>query len=351
MDLTTFLEQTPRCVKPWASFEMDDATELGPVRPCCWSFQYIGDLRHSTLAEIWNGNGAQTFRHAMLTGQVADYCPDCCPIWQEPVEEKTAYWKRVELGQRQNALLNREEILAGRTILESRPVTLKITPSLACNLDCVMCYQVHSPKIRLSQDTLAGIERWLPVVDIIHLQGGEVFVANEGLRLLKRTLDFPHLLVGVITNGNFPRETAWDLLKKVRFEWLIVSLDAATAETYRQIRIRGDWDRVIDNLHRLCAIRRQRGNDFKLYIDMTVMRTNYNEIPLFVELASLLKLDAAFHMLTPEARTAHMDPFNSTSIRDTLVDLLRCGLELAKNSQLPMATHTLKQLLTCTQAC
>lgn len=350
MELPGFLRKTPSCIRPWTSFEVDDGADIGPVRPCCWLLQYIGDLRHDTLERIWNGPQAQHIRHAMLTGQSRDYCPEFCPILQCPEEDKAMYWKRVERSGHPNALLNREELLEGRVTLRSRPVTLKVTPSLACNLNCIMCYQPHSAKIHLSRGKLAEIEAWLSTTEVIHLQGGEVFVSREGLWLLERTLEFPDLRVGVITNGIFPQPIAWSLLEKVRFEWLIVSLDAATGATYQKIRVGGNWDKAITNLHNLCMLRSRRGNDFRLYLDMTVMHNNCHEIPLFVELAHSFELDASFHLLTPEERTMHLDAFNNPNRRDVVIKVLAQGLDLAKSRRMSMAEHTLQQLLIYAQS-
>jgi MoaA/NifB/PqqE/SkfB family radical SAM enzyme len=77
-----------------------------------------------------------------------------------------------------------------------------------------------------------------------------------------------------------------------------VSLDAATPDTYRKIR-GADFNAVLNNIRNFVHIRDQLGSKAPLlYLNMTLMRANIEELPLFIELVSQLKGDRAyfFHM-------------------------------------------------------
>jgi MoaA/NifB/PqqE/SkfB family radical SAM enzyme len=72
-----------------------------------------------------------------------------------------------------------------------------------------------------------------------------------------------------------------------------VSLDAATAPTYRKIR-RGNFDKVIEGIRRLIARRKDLGvTRLQVWMNMTLMMENIRELPLFIDLACDLGVDGA----------------------------------------------------------
>lgn len=46
----------------------------GAVHPCCWSLRPAGDLRDSTLEEIWRGDTMREVRNDLIAGQVPKLC-------------------------------------------------------------------------------------------------------------------------------------------------------------------------------------------------------------------------------------------------------------------------------------
>jgi MoaA/NifB/PqqE/SkfB family radical SAM enzyme len=71
-----------------------------------------------------------------------------------------------------------------------------------------------------------------------------------------------------------------------------VSLDAARPETYRKIR-GYSFEEVVGNIRRLVAGRQARGKQTPhLYMNMTLMRSNIEEVLEFIELAASLGADA-----------------------------------------------------------
>ena len=74
----------------------------------------------------------------------------------------------------------------------------------------------------------------------------------------------------------------WDKVKHQRFGSLLVSIDAATRETYEKIRVGGRWEAL---LRSLSLIKENRHRFHPVSINMTVMRSNYREIPKFIDLA------------------------------------------------------------------
>jgi len=70
-----------------------------------------------------------------------------------------------------------------------------------------------------------------------------------------------------------------------------ISIDAATADTYQKIR-GGDFFKLIANVEALVQARRAaRRNDFRILLNMTLMRANIEELPGFVRLAKHVGAD------------------------------------------------------------
>ena len=107
------------------------------------------------------------------------------------------------------------------------------------------------------------------------------------------------LELSLITNGTLLSERFLDLARKIRMNWLFVSLDAATAETYHAIR-GGKFERVCEGIRRVTSHR----PDIPVIIGFVVMRENYKEIPAFIRMAERLGVDFEFSPLNsvPQGR-------------------------------------------------
>ena len=346
MPLRSPLSVLPVCLKPWTSFEVDDAPDIGRVRPCCWAVRHVGDIREQGIAEIWNGGGFREFRRRMLEGNVAGFCDPECPNLSRLSSERQNYLSDLLKAPTWNSLRNLFEVLRGRDHLTSAPLHLKVTPSLACNFACVMCYQPHDARIKLPEPFYDEVEPFLVTASTIHVQGGEVFASVEGIRFLRRIarIRVPHLRTGIVTNGTFPHPESWDVLENLRLGWVIVSLDAACRDTFEKIRGQGCWDDVIKNIGRLVRLRGQRKGEFDIYIDMTVMVGNFEEVPLFVELAQTLGTSALFHPVTTAFGDHQFDVVSSPQHRDALRRRIDEGISAANAYGLAASARALEQL-------
>ena len=80
-----------------------------------------------------------------------------------------------------------------------------------------------------------------------------------------------------------------------RLTQLEISIDAATQETYEQVRRPGRWQSLIENLDYCLAVRKH--NPFQVKANFVVQQTNYQEIPKFVELCRNYKMMPNFTLL------------------------------------------------------
>ena len=334
----------PFCLRPWTGFELDDTrSDWAHVRPCCWSLGHLGDANTTKWADVWNGRGFVEFRQRMLEGEIDGLCSPYCPKRMAPSSEWKLYLATLLRRPRRNRLLNIAEILRGATVLHSRPIYAKVSPSAACNLRCVMCYQSHETWLHLEQPAIEDLLEMIAGCEVLQVQGGEILASSQGLDFLARVLALPRPpTLGVITNGTFPITRGWDLLQQAPLRWVTVSLDAGRRETYERIRFGGDWDTVLRNIHRLCELMRERERRFKVYLSCTVMAANYREIPELLSIACQLGADVVINPLTPDPATAGLDALNEPALRTDLLRVLAETLEYAGQKRMYMARSTLR---------
>jgi MoaA/NifB/PqqE/SkfB family radical SAM enzyme len=178
------------------------------------------------------------------------------------------------------------------------PRKLTVETTSICNLRCVMCPQaigvVRGPKHL--PEILA--EKLRPVIlsaTYSELHGiGEPLLSPSFWRLLELFKQNPTCEVVVNSNLIVLTEKMLESIATSRLFKINISLDAATAETYRKIRganfetVTKNISRLSDRLRKLEAGRRPR-----LVMNMTVMKENLQEVPQFVQLAKSLGADEA----------------------------------------------------------
>jgi MoaA/NifB/PqqE/SkfB family radical SAM enzyme len=175
-------------------------------------------------------------------------------------------------------------------------VTIEVTS--ACNLRCVMCAHgigaVQRPK-HMSEDM---VQRMMPLLEsgrYFELHGiGEPMLSPAFWRILGLLRERnPEAMVVFNTNMVVLTEEMLDGLAASSVAHINVSLDAATADTYWKIRgadfgrVTGNVARAVASLSATCTTRP------KITVNMTVMKENLAEVPMFVRLAHSLGVDGA----------------------------------------------------------
>lgn len=197
----------------------------------------------------------------------------------------------------QNQQLMIQEHARGRLAVANLPTMFTLESTSICNLRCVMCPHsigdVARPR-HMPEEILAALSGALPVARQVQLHGiGEPLASPAFWRALDvKTFD---------EDADVNINTNLTLLNDRRIERLLaagpkltlnVSLDAATADTYRKIR-GAEFSEVVANLARLREGRGQRTHP-RILVNMTLMRTNIEEVVALVDLACDLRLDGVF---------------------------------------------------------
>ena len=194
-----------------------------------------------------------------------------------------------------NALLNRREMLAGKTWLESTPPVLGVDLAAACNVKppCVFC---HWDDAKAAEGRFADGHFDARALGPFFDRAASVISCGVGEPFLKKDLDEvldeigrKGKLLEIATNGQLLTEANIRSLvgRDIR---VYFSLDAATAGTYARLRNEA-FGRVIENVRRLVQAKGGRHRLPLVYLVFMPMRVNLHELGPFVRLCSELQAD------------------------------------------------------------
>ncbi len=196
----------------------------------------------------------------------------------------------------QNDALALAEYEAGVFRVHSSPRLLTLETSSRCNLRCVMCPHsinaVQRPK-HMDTELLQRLEKFIRQAGSIQLHGiGEPLASPafwDSLQLIPASCDS-----SINTNMTVLDERRLGKLVASHLRAVNVSLDAAQPDTY--LKIRGfSFAEVTNNIRRFVAARRASGKTFPLlYMNMTLMRSNIEEVVEFLDLAKEVGANGVF---------------------------------------------------------
>jgi MoaA/NifB/PqqE/SkfB family radical SAM enzyme/SAM-dependent methyltransferase len=272
------------CANPFFEFEID---VTGNVVVCCtgWFKHSLGNMKRQTIAEIWNSQVARYVRRKMYKGEWEDICNPNCPT----IVEYNKFKKIIpfeELHKNRNVTPQLiEEILAGNDHLATMPTYFKLSDSKVCNLKCKMCGVVKDDNYKDDHDMIKkrseDIYQYLDKAKTILMCGnGDPFARKDTRELLMNYKNGKSdLKFALITNGLLlPRY--WEKVKHQKYESIDISVDAASKDIYEKIRTGGKWENILDTLD---LVKKNRDKFESILISMVVMRSNYTEIPAFID--------------------------------------------------------------------
>jgi radical SAM protein with 4Fe4S-binding SPASM domain len=213
-----------------------------------------------------------------------------------------------------------------------KPSFVQIEPVGQCNLRCQMCPIIfrkdgppHGPLAFMDFDLFTRIVDEMSRGSEVHLQGlGEPTMHPRFFEMVRYAVDRGMI---VSTNSNLTllrRAKAEDCIAS-GLEWLHISIDGATPETYEAIRKRARLDRVLENLENLLASRSLMGSITPhLRLVAVVMRMNLHELPALVRLAHQWEMEEFFvqhlaHDFQESTLPVHYEPMREFVDQQTLL--------------------------------
>ena len=195
----------------------------------------------------------------------------------------------------QNHILAMEEFQAGKLVVDSTPYKLTLETTSRCNLQCVMCLHAVGGVDRPKHFEESLSERLAPFIaraGNIQLHGiGEPLNSPAFWRCLADLPPVEDCESSINSNFTVVNDVQIDRLLESQIRFINVSLDAATAQTYA--RIRGfDFEKVLGNIRRLISKKQALGKRYpSLFMNMTLMRSNIEELVDFIRLAKEIGAD------------------------------------------------------------
>jgi len=115
---------------------------------------------------------------------------------------------------------------------------------------------------------------------------GDVFARKDTRELLQNfdSKKYDKVSFQLLTNGLLFQEKMWETIKHNNYTYVNISIDAGTKETYEKVRRGGNWKQLVKALE-VFRKAKEEGKFDSVNINMTVMKSNYREIPQFVEMA------------------------------------------------------------------
>ncbi len=204
-----------------------------------------------------------------------------------------------------------------------RPFKLEMDLLNKCNLRCTMCMMSHPSHYKrpLQRLPLELFERlaadiFWHVHSLSFTLGAEPLLHPDFARFVEIASRYRIPQIYAVTNGTLLTDTVARAIVTHGMHVLTVSIDAARAETYGQIRIGGDWDQLIGNLHRFQRVKRELGSHTpNLELTFVMMRTNIGELPEFVDVAARLGANSV--------NIVHMVPFEGLGMANESCSLIK----------------------------
>jgi radical SAM protein with 4Fe4S-binding SPASM domain len=157
----------------------------------------------------------------------------------------------------------RRSLITKNIIHKGKPAFISVEPTTHCNLHCPQCFTTGNkftrPKGNLDLSTFEKImQQASPYAFYLNLYfQGEPFL-HENLSRFISLAKQRRFYVAVSTNAHFLTTENINNIIDAGLDKLIVSLDGADADTYRQYREGGDFNKVIEGIKALVAAKREK---------------------------------------------------------------------------------------------
>ncbi len=197
---------------------------------------------------------------------------------------------------RLNKAINKLELRLQRPHLISRPISVDLVLTKACNLACVFCKDYETPygSRRVDLDSIHKIAKQLfPFATQLSIcSGGEPYLHKDLLGILRLGRRYG-LDILLLSNGMLMKE---DTVRTIIRERLVtkhgVSFDGHDSDTVAAIRVGADPDLIVENVRTFLRIRDEEGTRSPiLQIRYAMMRSNIEELPAAVDRWGRLGVD------------------------------------------------------------
>jgi len=190
------------------------------------------------------------------------------------------------------------------------PTAINIELTTFCNLRCIMCPKTSGIARTASNKKMSAevldkiISEVLPHIFRVDLVGdGEILLEPNMLKTILKAANARHALVNASTNAVLLTELMAEMLVENKLHDLNISLDAASAETFKEIR-GADLDKVLNNIKTLNEVKNAANSAYpRLQFSLVGMKRNIRELPELVSLARKFNVESVMVQAMGEFQT------------------------------------------------
>lgn len=184
-----------------------------------------------------------------------------------------------------------------RHFLWGKPYILTIEPTNQCNLKCPQC-ATGSGKIKRKTNHLS-FTIYKKIINelsdslcyLVLFNQGEPFLHDELIEFI-RYAKSKNIYVITSTNGHFLTQNICEQFILAGLDAIIISLDGADEQSYKQYRINGNFNQVIEGIKRLTYLRRSlHKKNPSIFIQFLVMKHNEHQLEQMIHVAKALGVD------------------------------------------------------------
>jgi MoaA/NifB/PqqE/SkfB family radical SAM enzyme len=264
----------------------------GKASVCCYNRDFvIGKYPEQSIQEIWQSKEANHLRESIQKNNLDFGCHLC----KKHILAKNFDANKAK--QYDTATLNANNF----------PSVMEFELSNVCNLECTMCNGTFSSKIRQNREGLAPIplsydsqfvkqlEKFIPHLEEVKFYGGEPFLIEIYYEIWNKIIEIkPSIRISVQTNATILNKRVKDILNKANFH-INISIDSLQKESYEDIRVHSDYDRVMQNINWFQNYTQEKKTFFG--ISACLMIENYQELPNFIEYCNEKHAAIYFHFV------------------------------------------------------
>lgn len=179
-----------------------------------------------------------------------------------------------------------DEFKAGRTVMRARPAHMKIELTNFCNLACPMCphEQMQRDVGYMKPDLFRRIiDQAAPDLEFAYLHhlGESLFHGRIGE--LIRYGRSRGVAMGLSTNATYLDHRKGKLLLENGLDFLVISMDGASPDTYQRIRVGGDFATTMQNVRAFFEMKKEIPNNTTVVVQMIVTESNRHEVEFFAK--------------------------------------------------------------------
>ncbi len=269
------------CAYPFVQLATDPR---GYIVPCCWNNYNLGEIKNSSIEEIWNSEKMQALRSEFLTGEIktcaAHIANRQCNRWSEKL------FPLVKPAVKQD--LSSIKVIYAQ--LNGK-----------CNLECVMCDVWTFPNGLFTEEKFWSLaeSKIFPSLKEIYISGGEPFIQKDTYRLVEKIYSVnKSCIFRFHTNGHWRfSDKIKAVIQKLNIGHISISIDSLDEKTYASIRLKGNLRQVLATLEDIFRFRNENARKFTIQIETAVQKDNYAEVESFVQFARAKQAKLIFSMV------------------------------------------------------